>query len=43
MSLKVDAPEVSENFKRVLRNGLIISVVFFWAPFIFLISWWVNR
>ena len=38
-----EAPEVSGNFVRGLRNGLIISVVFFWAPVIFLIAWLVNR
>jgi hypothetical protein len=38
-----DPPQVGEDFQRGLRNALVLSVVLFWAPVIFAITWMVNR
>jgi len=37
-----ESERVSESFERGLRNALIIAVLFFWAPVIFLVAWLAN-
>lgn len=43
VEIEDDIPQVTDGFKRGFRNAIILSVLLFWAPVIFLIGWLVQR